>query len=119
MINAGAIATTSLVLGDTSRQKTHRILDAFSRYVGRDLTIDEAVYRSESETGHRNRAISHLLRNFNIISSNPEAGLDAYFRQCSINVNCRDLAVMASTLANNGINPITGNRAILSEYVGN
>ncbi len=119
MINAGAIATTSLVLGETSRQKTHRILDAFSRYVGHDLTVDETVYRSESQTGHRNRAISHLLRNFSIIPNDPEPGLDAYFRQCSINVTCRDLAVMASTLANNGINPVTGIRAIQSEYVGN
>ncbi|MCE0524043.1 MAG: glutaminase A [Methylacidiphilales bacterium] len=119
MINAGAIAISSLVLGETSSQKIHRILDAFSRYVGRELTIDEAVYRSESETGHRNRAISHLLRNFSIIPSDPEQGLDAYFRQCSINVTCRDLAIMASTLANNGINPVTGNRAIPSEYVGN
>ncbi len=119
MINAGAIATTSLVLGKTSQQKIARILETFSRYVGHDLTIDEAVYRSESETGHRNRAISHLLRNFSIIPSDPEPGLDAYFRQCSILVNCRDLAVMAATLAHNGINPVTGNRAILSEYVGN
>ncbi len=119
MINAGAIATTSLVVGETSAKKMQRILDAFSRYVGHDLDIDQAVYQSESDTGHRNRAISHLLRNFSIIPSDPEPGLDAYFRQCSINVTCRDLAVMAATLANNGINPITGKRAIMGEYVGN
>ena len=119
MINAGAIATASLVDGATSQKKIHRILEVFSRYIGHDLGIDEAVYKSEAETGHRNRAISHLLRNFNIIPSDPEVGLDAYFRQCSINVTCRDLAVMASTLANNGVNPITGKRAIMGEYVGN
>jgi glutaminase len=119
MINAGAIATTSLVEGLTSQKKIHRILEVFSRYVGHELDIDEAVYKSEAETGHRNRAISHLLRNFNIIPSDPEVGLDAYFRQCSINVTCRDLAMMAATLANNGTNPITGKRAVLGEYVGN
>jgi glutaminase len=119
MINAGAIATTSLVEGSTSLKKMARILEVFSRYVGHDLSVDEAVYKSEAETGHRNRAISHLLRNFNIIPSDPEVGLDAYFRQCSIKVTCRDLAMMAATLANNGINPVTGKRAILGEYVGN
>lgn len=119
MINAGAIATTSMVEGKTTQKKMQRILDVFSRYIGRDLDIDEAVYKSEAETGHRNRAISHLLRNFDIIPSDPEVGLDAYFRQCSINVTCRDLAMMAATLANNGVNPITGKRAIMGEYVGN
>jgi len=119
MINAGAIATTSLVQGATTQKKMLRILEVFSRYVGHDLEIDEDVYRSEAETGHRNRAISHLLRNFEIIPSNPEVGLDAYFRQCSIKVTCRDLAMMAATLANNGLNPVTGKRAIMSEYVGN
>jgi len=119
MINAGAIATTSLIEGVTSEKKMRRILEAFSRYVGHDLDIDEAVYKSEAETGHRNRAIAHLLRNFNIIPSDPEVGLDAYFRQCSINVTCRDLALIAATLANNGVNPITGKRAIMGEYVGN
>ena len=117
MINAGAIATTGMVVGETSKQKTYRILDAFSRYVGRKLEINDAVYQSESSTGHRNRAISHLLRNFEILEDDPEAALDAYFKQCSIMVNCTDLGVIAATLANNGINPITGKRAIIREYV--
>jgi glutaminase len=119
MINAGAIATTGLVEGSTSDEKISRILASFSRYTGRDLTIDEAVYHSEAETGHRNRAISHLLRNFNIIETDPEPSLDAYFRQCSINVTCRDLAIMAATLANNGINPQTGVRAVRADCVEN
>jgi glutaminase len=119
MINAGAIATTSLVDGGTSQKKMNRILEVLSRYIGHELDIDEAVYKSEAETGHRNRAISHLLRNFNIVPSDPEVGLDAYFRQCSINETCRDLAMMAATLANHGVNPVTGKRAIMGEYVGN
>ncbi|MGB0371689.1 MAG: glutaminase A [Opitutales bacterium] len=119
MINAGAIATTSLVEGKSSKQKINRILDSMSRYCGRKLSVEETVYRSESETGHRNRAIAHMLRNFNIIDEEPSPSLEAYFMQCSISVNCHDLAVMAATLANGGVNPITGTRAVVSEYVEN
>lgn len=117
MINAGAIASTGMVEGKTARQKIHRILDSFSRYVGRCVSIDRAIYLSEKETGHRNRAISHMLRNFSIIPEDPEPVLDAYFQQCSISVTCRDLAIMAGTLANGGVNPITGSRAVVADYV--
>jgi glutaminase len=72
--------------------------------------VDESVYRSESATGHRNRAIGHMLRNFGILSGDPEPVLDLYFRQCSIAVDCRDLGVMAATLANAALNPVTGRR---------
>ena len=116
MINAGAIATTSLIKDLDGVGAMQRILDMFSRYAGRELHIDESVYRSESETGHRNRAISHLLRNFNIVEEDPERGLDLYFRQCSISVTCRDIAMMAATLANRGVNPVTGERALDSLY---
>jgi glutaminase len=74
--------------------------------------VDEAVYRSERDTGHRNRAIGHLLRNFDIITNAPEPALQLYFRQCSVTVTCVDLAVMASTLASQGRNPLTGIRVI-------
>ena len=117
MINAGAIATTSLVVGRSSGDRLQRLLTALSTYAGRPLTIDEPVYVSERDTGHRNRAIAHLLRNFEIISSDPEPPLDLYFRQCSVSVDCRDLAVMAATLANGGVNPLTGERAVRHEFV--
>lgn len=119
MINAGAIATTGLVEGKTTRQKVNRILDTFSRYAGRQLTIDQDVSRSESETGHRNRAIAYMLRNFDIFTEDPMPSLEAYFQQCSILVNCHDLAFMGATLANDGINPLTGQRAIIGDYVEN
>ena len=119
MINAGAIATTSLLEGGTSRQKVHRILDGLGRYAGRNLGIDNSVYQSESDTGHRNRAIGHLLRSFDIIEEHPRESLEAYFMQCSISVNCRDLGIMAATLANDGINPVTNVRAVVGDYVGN
>src|SRR5690606_14655805 len=79
MINAGAIATTSLVRGNSGEDKIQRILGVFSTYAGRVLSIDNTVYSSEKETGHRNRAIGHMLRNFDILSEDPDIALDIYF----------------------------------------
>ncbi len=109
MINAGAIACTALVGGD---DPFATIVETYSRYAGRRIELDEAVYRSESETGHRNRAIVHLLRNFDVVSGDPERSVDLYFRQCAVSVDCRDLAGIAATLANGGVNPVTGDRAV-------
>ncbi len=117
MINAGAIAAAGMIVGKTPAIRLRRILDSFSLYAGRELAIDETVYRSESETGHRNRAIGHMLRNFNILTEPPEPVVDLYFKQCSIAVTCRDLGVMAATLANQGVNPLTKKQAIRGEYV--
>jgi glutaminase len=119
MINAGAIATTSLVAGNSSDDKMDRLLRVFSSYAGRELSIDAAVYESEKETGHRNRAIGHMLRNFNILSEDPDIALDLYFQQCSISVDSRDLSLMAATLANGGVNPLTKERAIRDEFLEN
>jgi len=117
MINAGAITTAGLILGKTPASRFKRILDAFSTYAGRPLKVDQTVYRSESETGHRNRAIGHMLRNFDKITGDPAPTTEIYFQQCSIAVNCRDLGVMAATLANHGVNPLTGKPALRGEYV--
>ncbi len=112
MINAGAIASTSLVAGHSPEDRWSRILGLFSMYAGRGVVPNETVYRSERETGHRNRAIGHMLRNFSILEDDPEPVLDLYFRQCSIEVSCRDLGVMAATLATGGVNPVTRERAL-------
>jgi len=117
MINAGAIATASLVAGDTPEAQWQRIESSMSTFVGRDLSVDESVYRSESETGFRNRAIAWMLKNFGIIDGEPMASLENYFRQCSVLVDCRDLAFMAATLANGGVHPVTGKRALPTEHV--
>ena len=117
MINAGAIAAAGLIAGKTPRTRLRRMLEMFSRYAGDEAAIDDPVYRSESETGHRNRAIGHMLRNFDILTEPPEPVVDLYFKQCSVSVTCRDLAVMAATLANRGTNPLTGQQAIRGEYV--
>lgn len=117
MINAGAIATTGLVAAKDGRTSMERILGAFSRYTGAPVGIDEKVYRSESETGHRNRAIAHLLHGHGILDRSPDEVLDLYFRQCSILVTARDLALMGACLANNGVNPVTGVVALKDRFV--
>jgi glutaminase len=117
MINAGAIATASLIAGASATERLERILSVFSLYAGRSLSLDNAVYESERATGHRNRAIGHMLRNFDILTEEPEPTLDLYFRQCSIAVDCVDLSVMAATLANGGVNPVTGEHAVRSDLV--
>ena len=117
MINAGAIASTGLIEGRTPQARLNRILEMFGRYVGRELKVDAGVYASESATGHRNRAIGFMLRNFNVLEQDPMPIVETYFQQCSILGHCRDLATMAATLANRGVNPLTGVQAIRGEYV--
>lgn len=117
MINAGAIASTSLIEGKSSQGRLRRLLEMFALYTGREVTLDDAVYRSESETGHRNRAIGHMLRNFDILTTDPTPAVELYFQQCSVSVTAHDLGIMAATLANRGVNPVTGKRAIRGEYV--
>ena len=117
MINAGAIASTAQVRAASPAERFQRIQACISRFAGRPLDIDVAVYESESRTGHRNRAIGHMLRNFDVLGDDPMADVEVYFRQCAIAVTCRDLAVMAATLANHGLNPITGERAISGDHV--
>ena len=113
MVNAGAIATTSLVPGDTAEAKLERIRDGLSRFAGRELSVNEDVYRSEAATNLRNRGIAHLLESYGRVSFDPDEATDVYTRQCSLEVTVRDLAVMAATLANGGVNPVTGRRVII------
>lgn len=112
MINAGAITAAALITGRDPADRFERIRHCYSRFAGRELTMNEAVYASEARTGFRNRAIGYMLRSFGIIESDPDEAVDRYFRQCSIDVTCRDLALMAATLANNGLNPLTRERAL-------
>lgn len=112
MVNAGAIAIAELMKGETRLDREHNMLRLFGQFAGRQVDIDEAVYQSEAETGHRNRAIAYMMLNTGMISRDPEDVLDLYFKQCSIIVSCRDLAIMAATLANGGANPQTGEQVI-------
>ncbi|KAA0023415.1 glutaminase A [Antrihabitans cavernicola] len=117
MINAGAITSASLITGASASDRFERIRATYSRYAGRELAINDSVYRSEARTGHRNRAIGHMLRSFDIITDDPDQAVDTYFQQCSIDVTCRDLSMMAATMANNGVNPTTHERALSTELV--
>jgi glutaminase len=108
LINAGAILTSSLVSGDGPAERFDRILDQLARCAGRDLAVDDEVFRSEHDTGDRNRALAHLMRASGSLTVDVEDAVDVYFRQCSVLVTSVDLAVMGATLANGGVNPRTG-----------
>jgi glutaminase len=117
MVNAGAIATTSLIKGSDPTERLNRMLDMFRCYVGHDIFIDVSTYVSERSTGDRNRAMAYLMNHFGMLQDSVESALDLYFQQCSLMVSCRDLAVMAATLANQGINPLTRERAVAACYI--
>src|SRR5450631_3592048 len=112
MVNAGAIACSGLIHEAKGDGAFDYIRQALGRFAGRELGIDEAVFASESATGDRNRAIGYLLRNSTVIKDNVNAVLEVYFRQCSVLVTARDIAVMAATLSNRGINPVTGEQVM-------
>ena len=117
MINSGAITVTALLHSRYGNGTFQYLLDRFSVIAGRQLSLDHGVYNSERRTGHRNRAIAHLLLNFGLVHEAAEAALDVYFKQCSILVTCRDLAVMAATLSNMGRHPMTGRSAYSAIHV--
>ena len=112
MVNPGAIATTSLVAGSSPDAKWEFIHAGLSRFAGRDLSLDDEVYASASSTNQRNRAITHLLQSCGRLYADPSEALDLYTRQCSLRVSATDLAVMGATLADGGVNPLTGERVI-------
>jgi glutaminase len=117
MVNAGAIAVTALIEGEGPAQRWERIHGVLNRFAGRVLDVDEAVARSEAETGHRNRAIAHLMRGFGMVRPEVEEVLNLYFRQCAVLVDASDLALMGATLAAGGLNPRTGERVLTPEEI--
>jgi len=112
MVNAGAIATTSLTPGATAEERWRFIHTGLSRFAGRKLPLNEEVYASASDTNFRNRSIARLLQSFDRIYCDAKEATDLYTRQCSLNVSARDLAVMGATLADGGVNPITKERVV-------
>jgi glutaminase len=117
MVNAGAIACSGLIYAVDGKGAFERVRAKLGQFAGRELGVDEAVHASETATGNRNRAIAWLLRNYAVLPDDVDAVLDVYFRQCAILVTARDLAVMAATLANRGINPVTGVQVITPHVV--
>lgn len=112
MVNAGAISTTSLAPGVTGEEKWQFIHRGLSRFAGRSLPLNEEIYASASDTNFRNRSIARLLQSLGRIYCDPMQATDLYTRQSSLNVTARDLAVMGATLADGGVNPITGERVL-------
>lgn len=115
MVNPGAIATTSLVPGRSEAEKWSFIHQGLSRFAGRQLELDEETYRCASETNFRNRGIANALQGMGAIYSDPAEATDLYTRQCSLQVTARDLAIMGATLADGGVNPVTGEQIVSPE----
>ncbi|MBO3663814.1 glutaminase A [Microbacterium stercoris] len=115
MVNAGAIATTALMPGSTTAEQWERVREGLSAFAGRPLSLNGEVYRSEAATNDRNRAIGRLLRSYGRLSVDPDEIVDVYTRQCALDVTAHDLAVMGATLADGGVNPITGRRVVDAE----
>ena len=117
LVNAGAITATSMVLGDSREEIWNKILNYYNAFAGRELTVNKEVFDSEAATNQRNQAIASLMYAYGHIKDNPAQATDIYTEQCSVNVNARDLAVMAATLANGGRNPVTDKQVMREENV--
>jgi glutaminase len=117
LVNAGAIAATSMVSGGSREDIWGKILDYYSAFAGRELKVNKEVFDSEAATNQRNQAIAQLMYAYGRIKDDPARATDIYTEQCSVNVNARDLAVMAATLANGGRNPLTGKQVMKEENV--
>lgn len=112
MVNAGAIATTSLAPGANAEARWNFIREGLSRFAGRQLELDQEVYASEAATNQRNQGIARLLLGYGRLYSDPDEATDIYTRQCALNITARDLAVMGATLADGGVNPVTRERVL-------
>jgi glutaminase len=117
MINAGAIAACSLVAGDTLDERFERVRQTFSVAANRPLEMDQGIFEADYAIAHRHRAIGHLLLDAGVLDGDPEPAVELYFRQCALQVDCRDLALMAATLANGGVQPRTGERVFEPDVV--
>lgn len=117
LVNAGAIATTSLISGRNAEEKWNKILAFYSKAAGEKLVLIDEVYRSEAATNDGNKALSMLLKKYERIYADPFESVDIYTKACSVGVNVEQLARMGATLANNGVNPVTGERVIKAENI--
>src|SRR5215510_13559490 len=117
MVNPGAITATSMVSGSSRDEIWNKILAWYSDFAGRQLAVNQPVFKSEAETNQRNQAISMLMYAYGHIKAEPLRACDIYTEQCAVNVNAKDLAMMAATLANGGKNPVTGKQCMKTENV--
>jgi glutaminase len=117
LVNSGAIASVSMVKAKDAQERFAKIMAFFQGLAGEKLTVLEDVYKSEAATNQRNRAHAYILAASERIYSDPMEAVDVYTRQCSIGVTAKQLGVMGATLANGGVNPISGVRILETRYV--
>lgn len=117
LVNAGAIATVSLLNANNAKQKWNIIESNLENFTGTDLSVQKDIYKSETDTNVKNQSIARLLSNYGRLYDDIEESVDLYTRMCSVGVNTEELAVMGATYANAGINPITKKQAVKAEYV--
>ena len=117
LVNAGAIATTSLISGRDAAEKWNKILSFYGKAAGEKLSLIDEVYKSEAATNQGNRALAALLLKYDRIYSEGLEAVDIYTKACSVGVNVKQLAQMGAMLANGGVNPVTGERVIKAEDV--
>ncbi|HEY8357487.1 MAG TPA: glutaminase A, partial [Ramlibacter sp.] len=117
MINSGAIAMSALLHHADRDNAKAQIMEMFGAYLGREAEVHREVRESELDASHRNRAIAHLLRHFEVIGDDIDGALKLYAHQCAVTANTRELAMIAATLANGGVHPVTGQRAVRREHL--
>lgn len=117
LVNPGAITATSMVKGATREEVWKSILGYYSDFAGRPLSVNQEVFKSESDTNQRNQAIAMLMYAYEYIKTDPKQACDVYTEQCSVSVNAKDLAVMAACLANGGKNPVSGKQVLKTTQV--
>ena len=116
-VNAGAMATVSLLEADTAQARWDQIQATYNLFAGRELTVNDEVYQSEAKTNQHNRGIAWLLQSYGYMYADPMEVCAVYTRQCSVAITCHDLVTMGATLANGGVNPISGKRAVRANNV--
>ncbi len=116
-VNAGAIESTSWIKAKNSADRWYSIKQNMNDFAGRKLPFNEKVYISEVHDNKSNQAIAKLLDANNLMGSDPLEATTVYTKQCSVNISSHDLAVMGSSLANHGVNPISKKRVLDSKYV--
>jgi glutaminase len=117
LVNAGAMATVSLVKAANANERWQKIAANMDAFADAELSLNQAVFKSESDTNQHNRAIAYLLQSGGFMYSDPMEACDVYTRECSVGITPRNLAVMAGTLANGGVNPLSKKRLLEPSYV--
>jgi glutaminase len=117
LVNAGAMASVSLVKAASPDERWEKILATYNKFAGAKLPLNQDVYKSEADTNQHNRGIAELLFSYERLYADPLETTDVYTKQCSVGITAKQLATMGATLANGGINPVTGDRVVDAKHV--